>query len=272
MRRQALAKKMTQQDSSDYVFGKNSVLALLKSDPKRVFKVLVAEGHKPDKRIEEIYDEARKNGISIQRMPRPKMNLMIKDSDASHQGVIAKVSPKALLSIHELAQEAKEKAEAKGIQPVLLILDDVTDPRNFGAILRVCDAGGINGVVVGKKNSAGFGPVVAKTASGAEATVDVAVVSNIGQSLDVLKEAGYWIVGTANNEKAIPYFKQDYNMPTALVLGSEGKGMGRLIEKKCDFLVKIPMHGVVDSLNVASAAAVLCFDIKSRSQLKAQKI
>ncbi len=254
--------------SSDYIFGKNSVLALLKADPKRVFKVLIAEGHKPDKRIEEIYDEARQNGISIQRIPRLKLNQMINDPDASHQGVVAKVSSKALLSIHELTQTSRENAELKGIHPVILVLDDVTDPRNFGAILRVCDAGGINGVVVGKKKSAGFGPVVAKTASGAEATVDVAVVSNIGQSLDILKEAGFWIVGTANNEKAIPYFEQDYAMPTALVLGSEGKGMGRLIEKKCDFLVKIPMHGVVDSLNVAAAAAVLCFDIKSRGQSK----
>ncbi len=248
---------------SHYTFGKNSVLALLKADPKRVFKVLIAEGHKPDKRIEQIYDEARQNGIAIQRIPRLKLNQMINDPEATHQGVVAKVSPKALLSIHELAQKGQEKART-GNHPLILVLDDVTDPRNFGAILRVCDAAGIDGVVVGKKNSAGFGPVVSKTASGAEATVDVAVVSNITQSLDVLKDAGFWIVGTANSEKAVPYFKQDYNMSTVLVLGSEGKGMGRLIEKKCDFLVKIPMHGVVDSLNVAAAAAVLCFDIKSR--------
>jgi 23S rRNA (guanosine2251-2'-O)-methyltransferase len=246
-----------------YIVGKNSVLAVLKSDPERVFKVFVAEGLKPDKRIDAIYQEARESNIAVQRVPRQKLDGMVGDPEAHHQGVLASVAPKALLSIEELLAKARQKMEA-GAFPLVLVLDEVTDPRNFGAILRVCDAAGVDGVVVAKHHSAGFGPAVAKTASGAEATVDVAVVSNLGQALDKLKDGGFWIVGAANTKEAVPYYQQDYKMATVLVMGSEEKGLSRLVAQRCDFQVRIPMHGSVDSLNVATAAAVLVFDILSR--------
>jgi 23S rRNA (guanosine2251-2'-O)-methyltransferase len=126
------------------------------------------------------------------------------------------------------------------------------------------DASGIDGVIVPKHHSAGFGPAVSKTASGAEETVNVATVSNLNQAIQQLKDAGFWIAGAANDPKAVDYHKQDYNMPVALVMGSEDKGLASLVSKNCDFLVKIPMYGTVDSLNVAAATAVLLFEMVKR--------
>ncbi len=238
------------------------MLALLKADPDRVHKVLVAEGLKPDRRIDAIYREAKESGVVIQKVPRQKIDSLSDNADAVHQGVLAAVAPKRLMDIEEMIRKVKPRIEAGGF-PRLLMLDEVTDPRNFGAILRTIDAAGWDGVVTAKHNTAGFGPAVAKAASGAEGTVDVAVVSNLAQGLSKLKDAGFWIVGSANDEKAVDYFRQDYKMPTVLVMGSEGQGLGRLVKKNCDFLVRIPMRGTVDSLNVAAATAVLVFHVNS---------
>jgi 23S rRNA (guanosine2251-2'-O)-methyltransferase len=256
---------------SRYIYGKNSVKALLDTQPNRVFKIFIAENLKPDKRIQAIQQAARENRVPVQVVPRPKLDQMLRsqepagdaldiDDRAAHQGIIASVAPKALLNLGELLQHCKQKI-ADGRHPRLLLLDGVTDPRNFGAILRIADAAGIDGVVIPKRESAGFGPAVSKTASGAEETVNIAVVSNLNQAIQQLKDNGFWIAGAANDEKAVNYYQQDYKMPIALVMGSEGKGLAELVRKNCDFLIKIPMHGTVDSLNVASATAVLLFEM-----------
>lgn len=256
-----------------YVYGKNSVKALLDLHPDRVFKIFLADNLKPDKRLQAIQDAAHARRIPIQQVPRPKLDQMLRSQEtqtateeqeyASHQGVMASVAPKTLLGLHDLIRVCKEKM-AQGHHPRLLLLDGVTDPRNFGAILRIADAAGIEGVIIPKHHSAGFGPAVSKTASGAEETVDIAVVANLNNAIRDLKEAGFWIAGAANDPKAVDYHKQDYGMPIALVMGSEDKGLADLVRKNCDFLLKIPMHGTVDSLNVATATAILLFEtIKS---------
>lgn len=249
---------------SQYVYGRNTVKLLLSEHPKRVFKVFVAEGLKADKRIDAIYELAGRHGTPIQRVPRIKLDQMMQSGATSgegpviHQGVVASVSPKQLLSLHELIKKAKERPEG---QPRLVMLDGVTDPRNFGAILRVCDAAGVDGVLVTKHKSAGFGPAVAKTASGAEETVDITMVANLANSLKTLKDEGFWIVGATGGEDSSPYYRQDFDMPVVLILGSEGEGLSHLIGKLCDFKVRIPMRGAVESLNVATAAAVLLFEM-----------
>ncbi|HEY9746454.1 MAG TPA: 23S rRNA (guanosine(2251)-2'-O)-methyltransferase RlmB [Oculatellaceae cyanobacterium] len=254
---------------SRYVYGRNSVKALLDACPERVFKIFVAENLKPDKRLQAIQDTARDHRIPLQTVPRVKLDQMLKSSSEttepdtealSHQGIVASVAPKALLSLAELLKLCKDKLPT-GKYPRLLMLDSVTDPRNFGAILRVADAAGIGGVIIPKRDSAGFGPAVSKTASGAEETVNIAVVSNLNQAIQQLKDNGFWVAGAANDEKAVNYYQQDYQMPIALVMGSEGKGLADLVRKNCDFLIKIPMHGTVDSLNVATATAVLLFEM-----------
>jgi 23S rRNA (guanosine2251-2'-O)-methyltransferase len=269
-----------------YVYGKNSVKGMIEAHPAKVFKVFIAEFLKPDKRIQAIRDIAAERGIPVQVVPRAKLDQMLHiqaankqqvvttnalgektrvaamddDDSINHQGVVASVAAKALLDLPALLKICEAKKEA-GQHPRLLLLDGVTDARNFGAILRVADASGIDGVVITKHHSAGFGPGVTKTASGAEETVNVAVVSNLNQSIAKLKDAGFWIGGAANAPKAVDYYKQDYQMPVALVMGSEGEGLSSLVEKNCDFLVKIPMRGTVDSLNVATATAVLLFEV-----------
>lgn len=279
-----------------YVYGKNSVKAMVEAHPKRVFKLFIAEFLKPDKRIQAIREVANEHGIPVLMVPRQKLDHMLShqlghqqnqaanqpavvsvnaigertvvqanDEDSiTHQGIVASVAPKALLELSALLKICEAK-KAGGKHPRLLILDGVTDSRNFGAILRVADAAGIDGIVIPKHHSAGFGPGVSKTASGAEEIVNIAVVSNLNQAMAKIKDAGFWIAGAANDSKAVDYFKQDYQMPIALVMGSEGEGIAALVQKNCDFLVKIPMHGTVDSLNVAAATAVLLFEIVKNS-------
>lgn len=244
--------------------------ALLDTQPEKVFKVFLSDSLRPDKRVQAIQDAARGRGIPVQQVPRQKLDQMLKaqepaegqdDSESAvHQGVVASVAPRALMSLHELIKGCKEKI-AQGQHPRLLMLDGVTDPRNFGAMLRVADAAGVEGVIVTKHHSAGFGPGVSKTASGAEETVNVAVVANLNNAIRDLKEANFWIAGAAHDPKAVDYFKQDYKMPVVLVMGSEDKGLSDLVRKNCDFLVRIPMHGTVESLNVATATAVLLFEM-----------
>jgi 23S rRNA (guanosine2251-2'-O)-methyltransferase len=259
---------------SRYIYGKNSVKALLDTHPDRVFKIFLAENMKPDKRIQAIQEIARDCRIGIQVVPRQKLDQMLKtalesatpsnedasEESISHQGVIASVAPKALLDLPSLLAKCKANMQT-GVHPRILLLDGITDPRNFGAILRVADAAGIDGLIIPKRDSAGFGPVVSKTASGAEETVNIAVVANLNQAIQQLKKDGFWIAGAANEARAVDYYRQDYQMPIALVMGSEGKGLADLVKKNCDFLIKIPMHGTVDSLNVATATAVLLFEM-----------
>lgn len=251
---------------TQYIYGKNSVVSLLETRPERVFKILVAEGLKPDKRIDAIYQLAQSHGVSIQRVPRQKLDGLLQDPDLNHQGVLASVATRPLLDVADLVEKCCVKIEA-GEYPLVLMLDGVTDPGNFGAILRVADAAGVDGVVIPKHGSVGFGPVVSKAASGADQTVDVAVVPNLTQAMERLQKAGFWSVGAALGPKAVAYHQQDYKMPTLLVLGSEGKGLSRLVQEKCDFLVTIPMHGSVSSLNVATATAVLAFEIVKQQRL-----
>jgi len=269
-----------------YVYGKNSVKAMIESHPGKVFKIFIAEFLKPDKRIQAIREIAGERGIPVQVVPRAKLDQMLHlqasskgqvvttnalgektrvtamddDDSIAHQGVVASVAAKALLDLNALLKICETK-KAEGKHPRLLLLDGVTDARNFGAILRVADAAGIDGVIITKHHSAGFGPGVTKTASGAEETVNVAVVSNLNQTIEKIKDAGFWIAGAANDAKAVDYYKQDYQMPIALIMGSEGEGLSSLVQKNCDFLVKIPMRGTVDSLNVAAATAVLLFEV-----------
>lgn len=265
--------------ASRYIYGKNSVRALLEAHPEKVFKIFLADGLKPDKRLQAIQECAHAQRIPIQTVPRPKLDQMLRSQEeaqqqkqgaerdteanpegATHQGVVASVAPKALLTLPELIKQCQAKIQA-GQHPRVLLLDSITDPRNFGAILRVADAAGVDGVIIPKQHSAGFGPAVSKTASGAEEAVNIAVVANLNNTIRDLKEAGFWIAGAAHEDTAVAYNKQDYAMPIALVMGSEDKGLGSLIRKNCDFLLKIPMHGTVESLNVATATAVLLFEI-----------
>lgn len=265
---------------AEYIYGKNSVLTVLEQAPERVFKVYLSDQMKPDSRIGELIGLVNAHGIVLVKVPRQKLDRMVQegmvnpdpeDQRPNHQGVVASVAPRPLWDIHDVISACQPKIEA-GEKPVVLMLDGVTDAGNMGAILRVADAVGVEAVVLGKHSSAGLGPGVSKTSSGADQVVNLAVVTNLTQSLEKLKAAGFWVVGTMLSEKAQEYTTIDFNMPTVLVMGSEGKGLSRLVAEHCDFAATIPMMGKMASLNVASATAVVLYEMLRQKQVHQKKL
>ncbi|MCL6471275.1 MAG: 23S rRNA (guanosine(2251)-2'-O)-methyltransferase RlmB [Firmicutes bacterium] len=233
------------------VEGRQAVYELLKSR-KHINKIYIAQNVKPSDILSKIEALANKQGVSIERVDRQHLDELSRSR--SHQGVIALVEPYKYLS---LAEFLKGIDMAK--KPVILLLDGVTDPQNFGAIIRSADAAGIAGIIVTKRRVAPVTATVHKASAGATAYVKIAQVSNLAYTIDDLKEEGFWVIGAS--EKAVQvYFKADLNMPIAIVLGSEGKGLSRLIAEKCDLLVAIPMKGHVSSLNVSVAGALLMYE------------
>ncbi|MNY45022.1 putative TrmH family tRNA/rRNA methyltransferase [compost metagenome] len=152
------------------------------------------------------------------------------------------------------------KAKAKGQEPFILILDEIEDPHNLGSILRTADCTGVHGVIIPKRRSVGLTATVSKTSAGAVEYVPVARVTNIAQTIEQLKELGVWVAGT-DVSAAQDVYKANFTIPIALVIGNEGKGVGRLIKERCDFLVKLPMAGHVNSLNASVAAGVLMYEV-----------
>jgi 23S rRNA (guanosine2251-2'-O)-methyltransferase len=247
-----------------YLYGRNSVLATLTESPKRVTKVYLAQGLAHDKRIAQIRTLAKEAGLLVVECPRQKLGSLLAheediepgQADAVHQGVVACVVATPLLTVEQLL------ALVPVGQPCLvMMLDGVTDPRNLGALLRVADAAGAVGVIIPKHRSATLSPAVAKTACGAEATVPVAMATNLGQTLKVLSKAGFWSVAALCGEGVQPFTQVDYAMPTVLVMGNEESGIKPSLAAACDFKVTIPQFGQVASLNVSCAAAVLACHI-----------
>ena len=174
----------------------------------------------------------------------------------SHQGVIAYTSPKEYVDIDEILNLAKERNE----DPFIIILDGITDDNNLGSILRTAECTGAHGIVIPKRRSAALNSVVSKVSAGAVEYVPVSRVSNLVNTIEELKEKGLWIVGTALDAKEV-FYKANLKGPIALVIGSEGEGISRLVKEHCDFVVNIPMKGRIGSLNAGVAAAVVMYEI-----------
>ena len=172
------------------------------------------------------------------------------------QGIVAEVKDYSYSSLEEILSCASKKE-----YPLIVMLDSLEDPHNLGAILRTCDAAGVDGVIIGKNRSVRLNDTVAKVSTGAIEYVKVAEVTNLTETIKKLKEKGYWIVGAEYLENSVYYDTLNYDMPTCLVIGSEGKGISTLVAKNCDFLVKIPMFGHVNSLNASVSASILIYEI-----------
>jgi len=233
------------------VEGRRAVYELLRS-PRRVSKILLAKSIKPSDIIEKIEALANKQGIRIDRVDKQRLDEVSRSR--AHQGVIAIVEPYGYISFSEFAQGLDISKS-----PVVLILDEVTDPQNFGALIRTADAAGIEGVIVTKRRSAPITAAVHKASAGATAYMKIVQVSNLSYAIEDLKEMGFWITG-ASEKADRAYFELDFRQPTAIVLGSEGKGISRLVAEKCDFLARIPMKGRVSSLNVSVAGALFMYE------------
>ncbi|HLR02479.1 MAG TPA: 23S rRNA (guanosine(2251)-2'-O)-methyltransferase RlmB [Virgibacillus sp.] len=239
------------QTSEELIIGKNPVIEALKSG-RSINKVLVSE--QLNKNVLHTLQVAGKTAnATIQKVPKKKLDQL---SGGNHQGIIAYVAAYEYATIDDLFQNAEEKDEP----PFFIVLDELEDPHNLGSILRTADATGVHGVIIPKRRSVGLTSTVAKTAAGALEHVSVARVTNIANTLDMLKDEGVWIAGTAADGSE-DYRYIDGEIPIAIVIGNEGKGISRLVKKKCDWTVSLPMKGHNSSLNASVACSLLLYEV-----------
>src|SRR5687768_8043847 len=236
------------------IYGINAVTEALKAG--RVVSLRV--GPRKDHRLQQLLSLAAQESVPVRRVPEEELDR--ESGGSSHQGVIADVSERKLYELHELIEEAQATPPA-----LIVVLDGIEDPHNFGAILRTCDAVGAHGVVRQTRHSAPLTGATSKASAGAVAHVKIADVVNIARAVDDLKEAGIWTVGLAGDAPST-YDKMDFSLPTAFVLGAEGTGLRRLVRDRCDMLTAIPMKGHVDSLNVSVAAGVVLFEARRQRE------
>ena len=234
-----------------YVVGRNSVLEVLKSS-REVEKLYIQKGELKGS-INKIVGIAKERNIIIQRVDKNKLNQI---SKGNHQGVVALVEAYTYSTIEEILNYANKLKE----DPFLIILDGIEDPHNLGAIIRTAECAGAHGIIIPKRRAASVNETVYKSSAGAVEHIFVAKVNNISDTIEKLKDEGLWIYG-ADMEGEDYYFNMDLKGPIALVIGSEGKGLSRLVKEKCDFLLKIPVFGKVSSLNASNAASVLIYEI-----------
>lgn len=248
---------------STLLFGIHAVQAALEFSPQKIQRVCI-DGQRQDARLKQVLDELAAIGIIPEKIDRKKLDRMA--DGKNHQGIVASVELPAMRSEDQL----KNDVEALTATPFYLVLDQVQDPHNLGACLRTADAVGVHGIIVTKDNAASITPTVCKVASGAAETVPVYQVTNLARVLRWLKEQNIWIMGAAG-EAEQTVFEMQLDMPLAIVMGAEGSGMRHLTRQHCDFLVKIPMTGQVESLNVSVAAGVLMYEAFRQKQVALMK-
>jgi len=240
-------------DNLDSIEGRNPVFEALRAG-RTINKILVAKGEKEGS-IKQIIALARERGIVVQEVDRAKLDN--NSSTYSHQGVIALVAAKDYVEVDDILSSAEQKGEP----PFIIILDEINDSHNLGSILRTADAVGAHGIIIPKRRAVGLTSIVSKASAGAIEYVPVARVTNVAQTIEYLKKKNIWVVGTdADSEKL--FYSSDLTGAIALVIGSEGEGIGRLVREKCDFTVNIPMMGKISSLNASVAAAIVMYEIR----------
>lgn len=237
--------------NQEYIIGKNPVIEALKSG-RDINKILIAEGSQRGQ-MQQIIQLAKETNVLVQFVPKKKIDQI---TDQNHQGVLAYVAAYQYAELEDLFAAAEKKNEP----PFFLILDEIEDPHNLGSIMRTADAVGAHGIIIPKRRAVGLTATVAKASTGAIEYIPVVRVTNLARTIDELKERGVWIAGTDAKGKD-DYRRLDGTLPIGLVIGSEGKGMGRLIRDKCDFLIHLPMAGKVTSLNASVAAAILMYEV-----------
>ncbi len=251
--------------NSPIIFGVLPVLEMLRAGNRRIEKILIAEGAH-EKRLHEILDLAKTNSIRFEKVPRGNLMKLVEEG-ANHQGVVAFVAAADYADADKLFDEIVNKQNS-----LTVLLDGVEDPRNLGAILRTVECAGADGVFIPERRAVGLTETVAKSSAGATEYVKVAKVANINRLIDRLKENNIWVIGTSAEAES-SYTDWDWKRASALVLGGEGRGLHRLVAEKCDVLVKIPMLGQIESLNVSVACGVILFEaVRQRVQSSRFKV
>ena len=241
----------TAAEGEGLIEGRNAVTEALRSGAP-IDKIYLAKGE-TDRTLARIAGQARKAGVVVVEADRRKLDGM--SATHSHQGIIAVAAAQKYVTVEDILRIAEEKGE----KPLLVVCDEISDPHNLGAIIRTAECAGAHGVVIPKRRSAGLTAVVSKTSAGAASYLPVARVPNIPAALRDLQQRGLWIFGTAA-EGAVSLYDADLRGASAVVIGSEGDGMSRLVRESCDFLVSIPMKGKISSLNASAAAAILLYE------------
>ncbi len=238
-------------DGLEVVAGRNPVVEVLSGD-RDVERVFIADGSEGS--VSKIVAIAREQGVIVDFVPKEKIDAMA--PGVKHQGVVAKVSEYKYAEMDEVFA----KAEAAGEDPFIIILDEISDPHNLGAIIRTAECAGAHGVVIPKRRAASLTQTVALSAAGAIENMPVVQVTNLARTIEELQAKGVW-VGAADMDGET-YYEANLTGPIAIVIGNEGKGVGRLVKEKCDFVLSIPMYGRINSLNASNAAAVLMYGIR----------
>lgn len=237
--------------NENQVEGRNAILEVLRSG-RDIEKIMILQGD-TEGTIKRIVAQAAERGVVIQEVSRRKLDEI--SQTKNHQGVIAVVSAHDYVEVEDILRAAREKEE----QPFIILLDGITDPHNLGAVIRSAECAGAHGVIIPKRRSVGLNATVGKTSAGAIEYMPVARVTNLVKTMEYLKKEGLWIA--CADMKGLDHFDSNMTGPIALVIGSEGEGVGRLVKEKCDFTVSIPMYGKIASLNASVAAGLLMYEV-----------
>lgn len=238
----------------ELIYGRQPVREVLRARRRQVFKLLLARATKTTGIVDEIINLATQAGVPVQMVNRQELDKL--GGEVNHQGLAAEVSgyPYARLS------ELLEAARGAGVPPFLLLLDHIQDPQNLGSLLRSAEAAGVHGIVIPERRATGVTPAAARASAGAAEHVRVVQVTNLVRTMELLKEKRVWLAGLSPMPGAEIYTRADLAGSLGLVIGSEGKGLSRLVRETCDFLIKLPMHGQIESLNASAAGAIALYE------------
>lgn len=251
--------KVEKEQYSDQVEGRNAVLELIESG-KDINKIYIEKGEKQGS-INKILQKANERKILVTEIDKQKFRQMVQTPNA--QGIIAIVPPFDYCDVYDIIDLAKEKNE----DPFILILDGIEDPHNLGSIIRTAETAGVHGIIIPKRRAASVNSTVNKVSAGAVEHIKIARVNNINETINTLKKEGIWICGTDMDTNKY-YYNQDLTGPLAIVIGSEGFGMSRLVKENCDFLIKIPMKGKITSLNASVSAGIVVYEAVKQRLIK----
>jgi len=255
-------------DDQAHIYGLIPVLEALRSGSQQLDQITIAEGAR-HQRLREVLDLAKQARIPVHRAPRAFLDRVL--PGVTHQGVIARTASGKYQDADELLERLTQQV-AEGNSPLALAIDAVEDPRNLGAIIRTAECAGVQAVFIPERRAASLTSTVAKAAVGALAYVAVARVTNLVQLIEQFKQRNIWVVGAAG-EGTMDYTSWDWTTPTALFVGGEGAGLHRLVRERCDALVRIPLYGHIESLNVSVASGVILYEaLRQRSSAKARKL
>ena len=255
------ATRHSEEQRSDILAGRHAIVEAIKAG-RGINRILLADGLHGGA-VHELRDLAREHGITVDTVGRAKLDAAVPDG-VRHQGALAYVAPVAYVAVEEIIAAAREKGE----EPLLLLLDGIEDPQNLGALLRTADAAGVHGILLPRRHSVPLTETVARVSAGALEYVPVARIGNIAQTMRALKEQGFWIAG-ADMSGEETYDRANLTGALVLVIGSEGRGMSRLTRDLCDFTVRLPMCGRINSLNASVAGAILMYEALRQRTAKA---